>query len=84
MNEVDPVTFGRLLERMDTQDELLEQVLAEMKCMKNDVQELKIQAAHHEERRERHGKYAAYVWSFLAFALGNLIEIWIFRGPGAH
>lgn len=82
MNEIDPVLFGRLLQRMDSQDEMLEQVLTEMRCLKTDVHTLKIQANKHEERKDRHGKYASYFWSFVAFALGNLIQVWIFRGPG--
>lgn len=82
MNEVDPVQFGRLLERMDTLDETLHELLKEMKCLKTDVHMLKVQANTHKERKDRQGKYASYFWSFAAFALGNLIEIWIFRGPG--
>lgn len=82
MNEIDPILFGRLLERMDTQDEILEQVLKEMKCLKTDIHALKAQASAHSERQERHSKYTSYFWSAAAFLLGNAIQWYIFRGPG--
>lgn len=84
MNEIDPILFGRLLERMDNQDEMLEKVLAEMKCLKTDVHSLKSHAHITNERKERHEKVLTYFWTFGGFLLGNLIQIWIFRGPGAH
>ena len=84
MNEIDPILFGRLLERMDQQDELLEQLLKEMKCLKTDVHALKNHASTYEAHQTRKAKFVTYFWSAIAFIIGNGLQWYIFRGPGAH
>lgn len=82
MNEIDPILFGRLLERMDQQDEMLEKVLAEMKCLKTDVHTLKNRIHTEDQHRQTKEKWTTAFWSALAFVVGNALQWYIFRGPG--
>lgn len=72
-DDFDPVLFGKVLQRLDAQDKVLAELQGDMEELVN----------HFHERRAMNKMLMGAV-SVIGFILGNLLQVWIFRGPGAH
>ena len=69
--DIDLIQFGRLLQRMDNQDALLQQLVQDMEEVKS-----------HFHRRDGVKRAINWTGAFFAFLIGNVLQWYIFRGPG--
>jgi len=70
-DDYDPVTMGRVLARLDNQDKVLAELQEDMEVLMT-----------HLHRRDGMRKVLFGVVTVCSFLIGNVVQWFIFRGPG--